>query len=45
MDFVIVIEVKYDQQEDECMVFILQYLFFWLSKNFKFVIGINFCYG
>lgn len=44
-DPAIVVEVKYDQQEDEHTAFILQHLPFRLSKNSKFVTGINLCYG
>ena len=44
-DSATVIEVKYDQQEDERTAFILQHLPFRLSKNSKFVTGINLCYG
>lgn len=44
-DAATVIEVKYDQQDDEATAFILQHLPFRLSKNSKYVTGINFCYG
>lgn len=44
-DAAVVIEVKYDQQADQDTAFVLQHLPFRLSKNSKYVTGINFCYG
>lgn len=44
-DDAVVIEVKYDQQQDQDTAFILQHLPFRLSKNSKYVTGINLCYG
>lgn len=44
-DTAVVIEVKYDQEADLDTAFVLQHLPFRLSKNSKFVTGINLCYG
>ncbi|MEQ8705876.1 MAG: polyphosphate polymerase domain-containing protein [Phaeodactylibacter sp.] len=44
-DPAVVIEVKYDELQDEDTAFILQHLPFRLSKNSKYVTGINLCYG
>ncbi|NBC07787.1 MAG: VTC domain-containing protein [Bacteroidetes bacterium] len=41
----VVVEVKYDAAEDEQSAFVLQHLPFRLSKNSKYVTGINFVYG
>ncbi len=44
-DRAIIVEVKYDEQEDERAAFVLQHLPFRLSKSSKYVTGMNFAYG
>lgn len=44
-DTAVVIEVKYDHHNDQNTDFVLQQLPFRLSKNSKYVTGINLCYG
>jgi hypothetical protein len=44
-DEAIIVEVKYDAEHDEQSAFVLQHLPFRLSKNSKYVTGVNFVLG